>query len=76
MRVEFAIPAGSFVDLDWDLTRFAASANVDAARTIGPCEAQVGLVGYLENDESRRMDATTAWMPNPCPGYHAQDHTP
>lgn len=69
MRAELAIPADSFVDLELDLTQFARSVNSDAGRGAGPCEVQIGLFGFLEDDESRRVEARTEWMPGPCPGH-------
>lgn len=66
-REELTIPAASFVDVQWDLVRQARSVNFDS-RGIGPCEAQVGVLGYLDDRESRTIEATTEWMPSPCPG--------
>ena len=63
------IPAGSFTDRRWDLTRFAGAVNRAASEFRGPCEVQIGLFGYLENDDSRRIEARTGWMRGPCPGY-------
>jgi hypothetical protein len=67
-RAELVIPAGSFVDLEWDVAQIARAVTSDAGRGAGPCEVQIRLFGYLDDDESRPLDARTAWMPGPCPG--------
>lgn len=61
------IPANGAVEFERRLTDIARQVRGGRPAVEGPCEVQVRLSGYLNNDSNRTVEATTDWNAGPCP---------
>lgn len=66
-RREFRIPAHGAIEFERRLTDIAYQVRRNGPAVEGPCEIQIRLVGYRDNDMNRPIDATADWKPGPCP---------
>lgn len=67
-RRRLVIPANRSLDFPRELTiYFAGATRWAGARDTGPCEVQIKLAGWLDNDPQRPIEAVSDWRPGPCP---------
>jgi hypothetical protein len=66
-RRRLIVPPGSSIDFPRDIAFFAQSTQWAGARDRGPCEVQIKLSGFLDDDRRRPIEAVSDWRPGPCP---------
>jgi hypothetical protein len=66
-RKRLIIPAHGSADINRDLRYVAGWAMWHGAVDIAPCDVQLKFFGYLDNDDSRPIQAISDWQPGPCP---------
>jgi hypothetical protein len=66
-RRRLSLPARNSIDISIDVGRFASWVRRAGPPIQTPCDVQIKLLGYVDNNLNQPMEATTEWRPGPCP---------
>jgi hypothetical protein len=66
-RRTLIVPANGSIDFQRDVEYFAGFTRWTGARDTGPCEVQIKLFGYRDNDRERPVEAVSEWRRGLCP---------